>query len=345
MNICSPVPSGSGVEVLHRSLARGIAGYRLQTYSPWRSLFPPALMGLADRSADLVHASADYGTLFRRGSTPLVATLHNYTSDCFMRDYSSRLQYLHYRTDLRWLTRSTLERATVVVAISRFIGDLMTRDMWESELAARGLGSQPPMRLIYNGVDHKHFVPADTKFGAARFRVLFCGNLNRRKRAQLLPRLAAELGKGFEIHYTAGLSNDRLGGADDGSNVLCPLGRIEHADMPAVYQSMDALFMPSVREGFGLCVAEAMACGLPVVACRESALPELVVDDQGGLLCSVDDVSCYANSIRRLADDRVLARRMGEFNRARVEQLFTEVRMVDAYRSLFEEVLDGAFSR
>jgi glycosyltransferase involved in cell wall biosynthesis len=126
---------------------------------------------------------------------------------------------------------------------------------------------------------------------------------------------------------------------------LRPLGRIEHADMPAVYQSMDALFMPSVREGFGLCVAEAMACGLPVVACRESAMPELVEAGRGGTLCPVDDVACYADAIRRLADDRVSARRMGEFNRGRIEEQFTQVRMIEEYRALFESVLDGEFNR
>jgi glycosyltransferase involved in cell wall biosynthesis len=127
--------------------------------------------------------------------------------------------------------------------------------------------------------------------------------------------------------------------------VLRPLGRIEHADMPAVYQSMDVLFMPSVREGFGLCVAEAMACGLPVVACRESAMPELVEESSGGMLCPVDDVQCYADAIKQLAGDFAAARRMGEFNRARVEQQFTQARMVSEYRNLFESVLDGEFNR
>ena len=147
--IFSPVPAGSGVEVLHRDLAGGIPGYRLRTYSPWWSLFPPALPFLSARNVDLIHAGADYGALFARDSVPLVATLHGYTSDRFMRDFTSRLQYLHYRTDLRWLSRMTLARANVVVAVSRFVGDLVRQD----------LGVDPPLRTIYNGVDHERFVP------------------------------------------------------------------------------------------------------------------------------------------------------------------------------------------
>jgi len=103
--------------------------------------------------------------------------------------------------------------------------------------------------------------------------------------------------------------------------------------------------MPSVREGFGLCVAEAMACGLPVVACRESATPELVEHGNGGMLCAVDDVPAFAAAFCQLADDSTLGSRMGEFNRARVEQMFTQERMVREYRELFEAVGDGAFNR
>ena len=337
MRVVSPVPRGSGVEVLHRDLAGGIPGYRLRTYSPRWSLFPPALPMLSGRDAELIHASADYGAFFARAGVPLVATLHNYTSDRFMRPFSSRLQYLHYRTDLRWFSRMTLARANVVVAIRRFIGDLVRQD----------LGIDPPMRTIYNGVDHQRFVPSGGRRAATPFRVLFCGNLNRRKRAQLLPQLAAALDERFEIHFTAGLAEGSLPAAPvaTGGARLRPLGRVEHAEMPTVYQGMDALFMPSVREGFGLCVAEAMACGLPVVACRESAMPELIEPGQGGMLCAVDDGPAFATALRQLADDRALASRMGEFNRARVEQMFTLERMVRGYRELFAEVLDGAFSR
>ena len=55
--------------------------------------------------------------------------------------------------------------------------------------------------------------------------------------------------------------------------------------MPERYGSMDILLMPSVREGFGLSIAEAMACGLPVVATNCSAIPELIDDGKGGFLC------------------------------------------------------------
>ena len=284
----------------------------------------------------MIHASADYGVFFKRPGVPLVATLHNYTSDRFMRDYSGRLQYLHYRSDLRLFSRMTLNTASVVVAISQYMADLVNTD----------LEIRRPIRLIYNGIDEHCFTPVRRTRPDRRFRVLFCGNLNRRKRAGMLAPLAQALGSGFEIHYTAGLSGSPDQTAPVGTDVaqMKPLGRVAYADMPEVYRQVDALLMPSVREGFGLCVAEAMACGLPVVACAESALPELVVDRQGGYLCPVDDIGCYADAIRALAEDRPGAQRMGEFNRERVERLFTRERMLTDYRGLFEAVLDGEFN-
>jgi len=174
--------------------------------------------------------------------------------------------------------------------------------------------------------------------------VLFCGNLKRAKRPDLLVPLANALGNGFEIQYTAGIAGSgKLKGVvnADAAKLRC-LGNVAHHDMPAVYQSVDALFMPSVREGFGLCVAEAMACGLPVVAADASALPELIHQGAGGHLCQIDDVAAYAESLKRIADSPQQARRMGDYNRALVETRFTLSRMVSEYKMLFEETMDLA---
>ena len=102
---------------------------------------------------------------------------------------------------------------------------------------------------------------------------------------------------------------------------------------------MDILLMPTVREGFGLAVAEAMACGLPVVASDCSSIPELIDDGKGGYLCPIGDVDAFAEKINLLAESPTLRREMGEYNRTKVEKLFTLDRMVKNYQALFEEVL------
>ena len=97
--------------------------------------------------------------------------------------------------------------------------------------------------------------------------------------------------------------------------------------------------MPTVREGFGLAIAEAMACGLPVVASNCSAIPELIDDGKGGFLCPIGDVQAFADKINLLAESPRLRLQMGEYNRAKIEQKFTLARMVKKYQALFKEVL------
>jgi glycosyltransferase involved in cell wall biosynthesis len=109
--------------------------------------------------------------------------------------------------------------------------------------------------------------------------------------------------------------------------------------MPEVYQQHDILIAPTVREGFGLAIAEAMSCGLPVVASHCSAIPELIDEGKGGFLCPVGDVKAFAEKINLLADSPKLRREMGEYNRAKVEKMFTLDRMIKEYQDLFQEVL------
>jgi len=337
MNILSPIPAGSGAHVLHAELSRCISGYRVRPFSPWWTLMPPALPAFSSSRVDLVHSHADYGGFFKRPDVPLVVTAHGYMLDRFMRAYSSPLQYLHYRTDLRLFVRMSLAMADQVVAVSQFVADMLRQD----------LGFAGRVRVIHNGVDSERFSPARQPRRTGPFRVLFCGNLKRAKRPELLVPLAKALGKGFEIQYTVGLvGTGRLKGrlAGDAAELRC-LGNVANRDMPALYQSVDALLMPSVREGFGLCVAEAMACGLPVVAADASALPELVHAEKGGYLQAIDNVAGFARALRRLADVPEVARSMGQYNRALVEQRFTLDRMAADYRLMFEDILDAGRSR
>jgi glycosyltransferase involved in cell wall biosynthesis len=89
------------------------------------------------------------------------------------------------------------------------------------------------------------------------------------------------------------------------------------------YYSVTNLFVsPSLMEGFGLAVGEAMACGLPVVATRAGSLPEVVNDGKTGLLVPASDVGALSGSILRLLQDGALAHQMGQAGQARVERLF-----------------------
>jgi glycosyltransferase involved in cell wall biosynthesis len=283
--------------------------------------------------ADIIHSHIDYGSVFKQSGKPLIVTAHNYVLDKFMRPYSSLLQYIHYQTDLRWSTLYTLKQCHRVVAVSHYIANKL-RD--EATYKRK-------IDVIYNGVDLRRFTPRKHRKNTRTFRVFFCGNLSRRKRANLIYPLARALGQKFEIIYTSGLSSSAgllEGKSGNTANLTCT-GPVTYRDMPALYQTVDALFMPSVREGFGLCVAEAMAAGLPVVAANASAIPELIVDGHGGSLCEIDDLPAFTRTFKQLEESPDQCRRQGEFNRERAERLFGLTRMVRSYQALFEETLDN----
>lgn len=319
---------GNGAYVVHRQLERSIPGYRVVPCHPYWTLLPIMLRPLAGlQEADLIHTVPDYAIFFYKPGVPLVLDFQNYVIDRWMRPYSSLAQRIHYLTDLRLFIYLSVRRASALTACSRYLADLVEKEM-QPEL---------PVRVVYNGVDEQRFTPWHaSKRDTKKVRVFFSGNLTLRKGVQWLPGIAERLGKHIDIHYTQGLRPIAL---NLSASNLRPVGAVPFEQMHAHYQKMDILLMPTVREGFGLAVAEAMACGLPVVASDCSAIPELVDDGKGGFLCPVGDVAAFAEKINILADSPDLRREMGEYNRAKVEQMFTLRQMVQAHRHVFEAAL------
>jgi len=321
--------TGNGAYIIHQILGNKIPNYHICGYNPYWTLCPPALPFLCRRQGipDIIHTTPDYAGFFYRKSIPLVITFHNYVLDRWMRPYSSWLQRIHYTTDLKLFTRFALKKAHTITAVSQFTERLVQQDLKKTF----------PVRVIYNGVDTNKFTPASTYDSSPKeIRVLFSGNLTRRKGAHWLPLIAKRLKKNVRIYYTQGLRTKKAMPSITGFESI---GAVPFKEMPALYRQMDILLMPSVREGFGLAVAEAMACGLPVVASNCSAIPELIDDGKGGFLCPVGDVAAFAEKINLLADSPKLRHEMGEYNRSKVEKMFTIERMVNEYRELFEEVL------
>lgn len=325
------MPTGNGAYIVHRWLEDALDNYRVRGYNPYWTLLPP-LLYLTGRSmlrtADVIHTTPDYGLFFEHGDTPMVLTLHNYMLDAYMRQYSSTLQKIHYATDLRWFTERSLSRASIVTAVSHFT----------ARLAREHGGYEDDIRVITNGVDTDRFQPrrrhpAET----GPLRVLFVGNLTRRKGADLLPAIAGLVNDNVIIQYTCGLRTRR--GLPDSAR-LQRAGAVAYEDMPELYRSADVLLFPTVREGFPLAVVEAMASGLAIVASDCSSLPELVDEGRGGYLCPPGDAAAFAERLNRLSKAREVCADMGGYNREKAVDSYRFADMVEAYRRTFEESLD-----
>jgi len=90
-----------------------------------------------------------------------------------------------------------------------------------------------------------------------------------------------------------------LGGSEIEAEIVTP-GWIEQADLPAVYSMADLFVFPSIYEGFGIPVLEAMSCGCPIVASNTGALPEIT--DGAASLIDPQDLDQLARAIQELLE-------------------------------------------
>jgi glycosyltransferase involved in cell wall biosynthesis len=120
--------------------------------------------------------------------------------------------------------------------------------------------------------------PAQTE----RFTVLFVGRLYRRKRVEVLLRAAAQLRTripGLEVRIVGSGPCAGMWRAESGAlglaGTLTWLGDVSRAQLAAEYNRAAVFCLPSVQEGFGIVLLEAMAAGRPIVAARAGAIPEV----------------------------------------------------------------------
>jgi glycosyltransferase involved in cell wall biosynthesis len=115
-------------------------------------------------------------------------------------------------------------------------------------------------------------------------------------------------------------------------------GYVPFEDLPALYSAAESMAFPSVYEGFGLPVAEAMACGTPVVTSNSSALAEVAGDN--ALLVNPLSVSEISHALTRLHQDPDLRRELSRRGISRAAE-FTWDRLARSTLDLYEEVVSA----
>jgi glycosyltransferase involved in cell wall biosynthesis len=283
---------------------------RLLRRRPWLvvSLFLSLLLRLrrAARDAELVHAHWLASALVARFSgRPFVVTLHGTGSAGALSDVALAAR-------VPWLVRLLLRPARCVICVSNPLAEMM-----------RAIGVER-VRWIPNGVA----IPEVR--GRVRIEpfVLYAG------------RLSAEKGIAELVQATRGL---RLVVAGDGPlRKLVPVaaGFVPHDELERLYDRAAVVVFPSRQEGLPVALLEAMAHGCAIVASRVGGIPHLVQHGLTGLLVPPGEPEALRSAIETLLADAALGRRMGRAARARVQQLCSWERVIDATLDAYDG--DGA---
>ena len=327
------IKGGSGTDVFTETLAAALNARGLHAvaarfahnyqYAPWLLYRKPAPPG-----TDVVLANTWNAFAFKQPNIPLVAVEHLLVLDPALAAYRSCAQGLFHQLFVRHYERATHAAADQVVAVSRY-----TADRYRDALRVT------PPRVILNGIDTDFFQPkleAGEPVDDRPLRLLFVGNMSRRKGSDLLPEILSALGEGFELSYTLGLRvDDPFPELPDTRR----LGRLDSRGVRDEYRRADLLLLPTRLEGLPLAAMEAMACGTPVVASNTASLPEVIDHGVTGILCPLNDSASFAQAIRELRGDPLRCRQMGMDARLAAQRRFSMSRMVDEYVSLFFELL------
>jgi len=230
------------------------------------------------------------------------------------------LGYLHFPRAHRLLDRLYLDLST------RFNARAAAHIIADSQATKRDLveryGVEPSkISVIYPGYDEEAFQPVrereaieavKTRYGIAGDYILFVGTIQPRKNLvrlmeafSLLKRQAADLqlviaGKKGWLYEAVFRRVEELG--LEGQVVFT--GYVAEEDLPALFSGARLFVFPSLYEGFGLPVLEAMACGTPVVCSNASSLPEVAGD--AALLFDPLDVEGMAAAMERILGDERL---------------------------------------
>lgn len=110
-------------------------------------------------------------------------------------------------------------------------------------------------------------------------------------------------------------------------------------DIPNIMRTIDLLILPSVWEGFGIVLIEAMAAEKPCVTTNISSMPEIVIDGKTGYVVPPKDADKLSDAIINLIRDPLKSKKMGSEGKKVVRAKFTLQKMIDQYEQLFSEYI------
>ncbi len=245
-----------------------------------------------------------------------------------------------YRTLQKMLWQMTTAGIAISESIARFVIEVE--------------GAPPPkIAVIRYGLKHHPLSPAERRAGRQRVRA----QLNIGPDVPVIGmicRLVAQKGVSFGLQAFAHLCKARPDAvlliAGDGplrTSLAAEAAELKadvrflgwYDDVLQLLCALDVLLLPSLWEGFGLVILEAMSRQVPVVASAVSAIPEIVVPGETGLLVAPRDVAGLSAALLSLLNDEPLRLYMGLLAEDRLQTHFSAQRMVNETFKLYQQLI------
>lgn len=310
----------------------------------WRNAIDQVLMPLLQAHYDVVHFLDSYGPLGTMKRAALVLTVHDLIPLTESRYHSAAV-----RAYLGGLMRSTIPRAAAIMADS-----ITTAQQLESILHV----PRERVTVVPMGVDERfhHVTLAEQKRVKTHYQittpyVISVGTIEPRKNLARVVRAFAQAKKTYTLpHHLLLVGKMGWNYADvltaikevELGSAIRVLGYLPREDIPALIAGADALLYPSLEEGFGLPVAEGMACGTPVVTSSISSVAE--VAGEAGLLVDPFSIDAIAAAVGQLCQDEALRTRMREVCRSRAGQ-YRWARVAEATIAIYRRLIPSASPR
>jgi glycosyltransferase involved in cell wall biosynthesis len=268
-------------------------------------------------------------TVLERGSTHIA-----HQSEVLREGYA-RWGLTWPATDPRLIERELIEYAAADLIAT---GSTYARETF----LARGIG---PERVFVNpyGVDLSRFRPESPSVAErGRKRILFVGEVGVRKGVPWLLESFARMPADWELHLVGPLApgfRDALARLPMARVVM--RGVLSNNALVAAYREADIFCLPSIEEGFGMVILQAMASGLPVVASRATGGPDVGEDGKDVLIVPPANTPALAGALSRLAGDPALRETIGEAGARRVANEFSW----NDYRRRVVEIFQARLAR
>jgi len=273
----------------------------------WHALIFPAIV--AKLHPDVLHLP---NLIYvRRFGVPVVLTVHDLAHYRYPEKFGFVRSHL-----LRRLLHKTVNNADFVISVSEYTRQDILRFI--------GFPTERIRVILEGGPAIQRQNKSETDVTASRY-FLYVGQLERTKNVERLVRafcespIFKEAGVELWIVGRPGNASEDIQSAIaayDAEGRVRLLGYVEEERLPGLYINCDAFVFPSLIEGFGLVLLEAMSYGAPVIAANASVIPEVVGD--GAMLVDALDTQDLRAKMEKVYVDRSLRENLRDRGTARV---------------------------